>query len=360
MSVERHSPQAPASSRPVGLDIGLAADDIVEVGDDEVFGPVDRLPLDATPARPIMRPGPARRRPPPPLPEIPSDEERARIEAESGAHWIVLVAPAPSSRPVTPAPAGALFRGIRVDVDPAEWTREEMIAAREEILAARQRDQLSKELAVGFENSGVAPEMLGASSEREAMARAWRGARYVVEKRGGDVDAIERDPAGWPIVLDRKGRPIARPLLMRVLPKGVSGHPGAKPKRTILELARQRLRSMAEQANEQARAQGRPEPYSRGEEEALIADAWVAMIVSGRSVPALKEYLDRTMGPVVQRVEANVGVRDLVKKEHELFLRSNRRAIGRGDDEELEDAEFVEQDEESGQDEGGGSTDADA
>lgn len=57
-----------------------------------------------------------------------------------------------------------------------------------------------------------------------------------------------------------------------------------------------------------------------GEEELIIAKAHVAMIIQDRNVSALKEWLDREHGPVVQRVEQNLNVQDVTRAEFEAFM----------------------------------------
>ena len=57
-----------------------------------------------------------------------------------------------------------------------------------------------------------------------------------------------------------------------------------------------------------------------GEEELIIAKAHVAMIIQDRNVSALKEWLDREHGPVVQRVEQNLNVQDVTRAEFDAFM----------------------------------------
>lgn len=62
-----------------------------------------------------------------------------------------------------------------------------------------------------------------------------------------------------------------------------------------------------------------------GDDERMMARAWARMIVQDRSVAALREYMDRDRGPVVQQVVKNVEVRAVVKEEYSRWIRRPAR-----------------------------------
>jgi hypothetical protein len=62
------------------------------------------------------------------------------------------------------------------------------------------------------------------------------------------------------------------------------------------------------------------------DEEMLIVEAHLSMIMQDRSVAALKEWLDREHGPVVQKVEQNLNVQDVTRVEFESFMIAPREA----------------------------------
>ena len=116
-------------------------------------------------------------------------------------------------------------------------------------------------------------------------------------------------PVAGPAAPPRKGEAPAH-LVNSLWRPGQSGNPAGGPPSYRL-LMRRRLKELAKELGKK---------YPDGEEEMLIAEAHLLMIMQDRSVPALREWLDREHGPVVQRVEQNLNVQDVTRAEFAAFM----------------------------------------
>lgn len=127
--------------------------------------------------------------------------------------------------------------------------------------------------------------------------------------------AVGRLWTGTPIADVPKGMPkkgaVPPHLVKHLWRPGQSGGGHEHKVPSYRDLMRRRMRELA------AARKGGVAP---GEEERLIVDAHLAMIIQDRNVAALREWLDREHGPVVQRVEQNVSLQDVTRREFEAFM----------------------------------------
>lgn len=125
----------------------------------------------------------------------------------------------------------------------------------------------------------------------------------------------DQDQSKVKVLKTKHGRTMSAKYRAHIWKRGQSGNPkGRTPKRDILECMEMEIR-------ERAIAAGIPE----AEAHRLLARGWLTAILKG-SAPLTKEYLDRTIGPVVQRVEQNVAFADVARAEFEAFMDRPRNA----------------------------------